>query len=212
MTSIAAKCAIAVCGILYVSSALAQGLETLDSERAQRVAELLVQKAALIESPQVKIEAEPSRAAGLTFKQEGILVVPKNALKEEDKQENADVDTERGAGLAYLFMTQAFCPVVEGRPAKADGLRTVKVVDRQGTERTVTCLLLAVRRITDEDWRLYVYGANKKPLVDAPFDEAERPNSGPVAIDVENASNDKGTLAVTVFGKYKAGFTIAYQR
>ena len=212
MTLTATRCATAVCVILCVSSALAQGPNTLDSEKAQRVAELLAPKATLIEAPQVKIEADPSQAAGLTFKNEGILVVPKKGLKEKEKEDNAAVNTKQGAGFAYLFMSQAFCPVVEGKPAKADVLRTVRVVDGRGNERTVTCLLLAVRRIDDEDWRMYVYGAKKEPLVDAQFDEAERPNSGPVAIDVENAANNEGTLAVTVFGKYKAGFAIAYQR
>jgi hypothetical protein len=146
------------------------------------------------------------------LKKEGILVVPKKGLKEEERDENTDVTSEQGAGFAHLFMTSAFCPVVENAPAKADALRTVKVVDRQGTERTVTCLLLAARRVTDEDWRMYVFGAKKKPLVDAQFDEAERPKSGSVAIDVENVSYSDGMLAVTVFGKYKASFKIAYQR
>jgi hypothetical protein len=195
-----------------VSSALGQGLETMDSQKARSIAELLAVQAARIEAPQVKVDADPAHAIGLTYKKDGILAMPKKGLDEEEKDGNEQVSAQTGAGLGLLFMTSAFSPIVDGRPASADLLRTVKVVDGQGQEHTVTCLLLAVRRISDENWRLYVYGTRKKPLIDAAFDEVRRPDSGPIAIDVEDVSYSDGTLAITVFGKYKAGFRVAYRK
>ena len=207
-----AKHVIAVGLALCVSSALGQGLERMDSQKARDIAELLAEKAAQIEAPQVRVKADPSRAVGLTHKQDGILVIPKKGLDENEKNGNNDVTTQQGAGMGLLFMTSAFCPIVDGKPASADMLRTLKVVDRQGQERTVTCLLLAVRQMPEDNWRLLVYGAGKDPLLNVAFDEAQRPNSGPIAIDVEDVSPSGGTLAVTVFGKYKAGFKVAYQK
>ena len=83
---------------------------------------------------------------------------------------------------------------------------------RAALAAAATCLLLAVRHVGGDDWRLYVYGAEKKPLIDVPFELAERPDSGPVEIDVENTSLSGGTLAITLFGKYKAGFKVGFQR
>ena len=201
--------------LLGATSAFAQSPNTMEPQKAQRAAEMLTEKTAKIESPQVEIEADPSQAVGLEFKKEGILAIPQKGLDESAKEENSDARSEQGAGLAYLFMTSAFSPVIDGKPVKAEKLRTVKIADRQGNERTVTCLLLAARRISEEDWRLYVYGAEKKPLADVPFEEVETetPDAGPLRIDVENTSQSEGTgtFAVTVFGKYKAGFKVAYQ-
>lgn len=207
-----ARCVTVVGLALCVSSAPGQGLERIDSQKARNVAESLVQKVAQIETPQVRVQPDASQAVGLTHKEEGILVIPKKGLVEDAKEGNKEVNTQQGAGLGFLFMTSAFRPIVDGKPAGADMLRTVKVVDGQGQERTVTCLLLAVRQISEDNWRLLVYGSGKSPLVNVAFDEAQRPNSGPIAIDVEDVSDSEGTLAITVFGKYKAGFRVAYRK
>ena len=56
-----------------------------------------------IEAPQVKIAADPSQAVGLTHKNEGILVVPKMGLKEDEKKYLEDwpmTDEQKEALLA----------------------------------------------------------------------------------------------------------------
>ena len=208
-----ARCAAVCVAVLGATSALAQSPNTMERQKAQRAAEMLTEKTVKLESLQVKIEADPSKAVGLEFKKEGILAIPQKGLDESEKDENSDSRTEQGAGLAYLFMTSAFSLVIDGKPAEAEKLRAVKIADRQGNVRTVTCLLLAARRISEEDWRLYVYGIEKKPLANVPFEEVETEmkNAGPLCLDVENTSQREGTLAVTVFGKYIAGFKVAYQ-
>ena len=199
-----------VAGImLCVSSALAQELTQMEPERAQQVAELLVPKAAEVKSPQIEIKSDVSGAVGLRFRQDGILVVPQKGLSEEG--EHPEVKTEPGAPLGYLFMTTSFRPVVKGKPVEPDKLRVVKVVDRQGNERSVICLLLAVRQLGDDDWRLYVYGPEKSPLVDAPFSLAEQEQTGPIALEIRDVQGTEGALVVTVFGKYEASFRIDYQ-
>jgi hypothetical protein len=203
------KVALAGCIALATGAAFGQEMTEFDSERVQRVAELLIEKAAGIKSPQVKIEPDVAKAAGLRFRNDGIVIVPQKGLSED--AENADVDTERGAALGYLFMSSGFGPVVDGKRSEAEKLRTMKVVDNQGDEDTVRCFLLTVRRIHEEDWRLYVYGCEKKPLLDAQFSEAAEEKPGLVALDVGDVAGHEGALTITVFGKYQAGFRIGYQ-
>lgn len=201
--------ALALCIVGSASFALAQNLTELDAQRSQRVAGMLMEKAAEIKSPQVKIETDTAKAVGVRYGRDGVLVVPRKGLDEQ--KEYPEVRTEQGAGLAYLFLSSAFSPVIDGTRVKPERLRTVNVVDNQGTERAVACLLLAVRQIGEDDWRLYVYGADKKPLIDAPFTEAAAEKPGPIAVHVEQVAGFEGTLTITAFGKYQAGFRIRYE-
>ena len=203
------RVALVACIAVVAGAAFGQGPTPFDSERVQRVAELLTEKAAEVKSPQVKIEADVAKAAGLRFQRDGIVIVPQKGLSEDE--ENRDVDTEPGAALGYLFMSSGFGPVVDGKRVADEKLRTMKLVDNQGDEHAVRCFLLAVRRIDEEDWRLYVYGSEKKPLIDAQFSEAAEEKPGLVALDVDDITGHEGTLTITVFGRYQAGFRIGYQ-
>jgi len=186
--------------------ALAEQLKEFEPQRAQRAAEILVSAAGKIEGPQVKIAADVSKAVGLRLRDDGILAVPQKGLDEE--KEDAAVNTDPGAALGYLFMSPGFSLVVQDRCVEAQKLRNVAITDNQGTERTIACFLLAVRQVDDENWRLYVYGADKKPLVDVAFAEATVERPAPVALDIESVSGIRGTLVVTVLGKYRAGFPL----
>jgi len=127
-------------------------------------------------------------------------------LKEGETDEA--VHTEQGAGLAYLFCSPRFDPMIDGKKIDAKKLRTIKYNDDNGTEKTATCLILAVRNVEGDDWRLYAYGADKKPVIDAKFAEAGEVTKGNLAIAVKDAKGKKQTLVVTLFGKYAADFTI----
>jgi hypothetical protein len=197
---------IAVC----TTGVLAQNLEELDPERAQRVAEMLVAKAGQIESPQVDLQVDVAKASGMKVRDDGLLVVPQKGLSEMG--DNTEVESEQGAPLAYLFMSEGFCPVVEGTQVAQSKLRILAVTDKQGVQRKAKCFLLAVRKVSDDDWRLYVYGAEKKPLVDVQFTESSQEKPGPIALSIDDVAGNEGTLTVTVFGKYQAGFRAAYTR
>ncbi|HID78840.1 MAG TPA: hypothetical protein EYP56_22950 [Planctomycetaceae bacterium] len=192
--------------------AIGQQLDAMPQQRARRIGEILMEAAAKIRPAQVRIEADAAQATGLTINRDGIVVVPQKGLAESEGKPEWDFRAESGVGLGYLFMTDAFCPLVEGKPVATKRMRALKVQDRQGRQVEVRCFLLAVRQLSDDDWRLYVYGADKKPLVDVPFEAAERAGLGPLALEVEKVVDNQGTLAVTVLGKYKAGFRVVYQR
>ena len=184
-------------------------LEPIDPDMVHRIAKQLCDAAAKIDSPQVKVDPATDQASGVHHPHHvGAVIVPTKGLKEEN--ENPAVKTETGSGFAYLFLHH-IAPTVNGKPAEASQLRTVKVTDDQGKEHEVSALLLAVRQVSDDDWRLYVYGHDKKPLIDARFSESAGPGTEPVAVEVKEIQDRQGKLFVTVFNKYQASFPVAYQ-
>ena len=197
---------VAVCMSMSTTAAVAQDLSELDSDTTAAYAQHLTDQFKKLEDHQVKIEVDPEKAVGLADEMEGIIVVPVKELKEGETDEA--VKTEQGAGLAYLFCSPRFDPIVDGKKLDAKKLRTVKYNDDSGAEKTATCLILAVRNVEGDDWRLYAYGADKKPVIDAKFREADESTDGNLAITVKEAKGKKQKLVVTLFGKYSADFMI----
>jgi hypothetical protein len=189
----------------------AQDLQPVPENRAHSVAARLVELADKIDKPQVKIEADASKANGFHVPSKlGVLVVPQKDLK-EGEQSAAKTKVERGAPLAYLFAYQVV-PLVDGKRVDVNRLRTIKVTDEEGQERRVHVLLLAVRQLADDDYRLYGYGQEEKPLVEAKFSEGASAVAEPVAVEIKepNEQTREGNIVVTVFKKYRASFRGAY--
>jgi len=113
--------------------------------------------------------------------------------------------------MCYLFMSPCFNPLVDGKPCPAEKLRRLKFTDGEGNEREATCLLVTAKHVDGDDWRLYVFGADKKPLIDSRFGESLENAKGNLAIHVNNAKDHKANLVFTVFNKYSASFDIAHK-
>jgi len=188
----------------YLSAA--EQLDPMDSWTAQEYAQYLVEKFADVKGQQVKVDANADKAIGLAAGREGIILVPAEDLKEGE--EHADVHTEKGAGLACLFMSPRFNPVIDGKQISQDKLQSVKYTDDSGNEKLATCLLLAVRNVDGDDWRLYAYGKDAKPVLDAKFQVADEDSEGPIAMVAKEANDKSATLVLTLFGKYAANFKI----
>lgn len=192
-------------------TARAQSLQTIQPDQARKVAEVLLPETVNLADLQVAIQGDASKARGIRIDSDGILIVPQKGINEET--EDPDVDTAKGAALAYLFMTEKFAPLVDGTMADDKELRHITVIDDDGASRKIKVFLLAARRLPDDQWRLYVYAKGNKPLAEGRFDEAPRedPEANPVGIQIDDIEGTRGTLYVTVFGKYRAGFRIGYQ-
>jgi hypothetical protein len=187
------------------------GLAPIEPEVAKKFAKLFVDEADKFEKPQVKIMADPDKASGVHAPDKlGLLIVPQKDLKESEELAR-QFQQEKGASLAYLFLYHV-TPVVNGNPADASRLRSIKLADDQGQQRTVHVLLLAVRQLSEDDYRLYAYGFDEKPLVDARFSEGTGPGPEPTAVEVKEIDEQarRGKLVVTVFGKYQASFPVAH--
>lgn len=190
----------------------ADDLQAIGKDDAQRFGKILSEAAAKLEKPQVKIDGDADKAVGLHAPEKlGMLLVPQKDLKEsEELEEKFKADT--GASLAYLFLYH-LVPVIDGQPVDGSRLRSVTLTGDNGESHTVHVLLLSVRKIGEDDYRLYAYGHEDKPLIDTQFAEGTGPGDLPIAIEVKDKDevNHQGKIVLTVFGKYQAGFKTAYK-
>jgi hypothetical protein len=186
-------------------------LEPIPAELIEKVGKRLIDETAKFDKPQVKIEAELSKAYGLHKPGEaGMLVVPQKDLKESEELA-AKFKTEKGAPLAILF-TYRLTPVVDGKVADDSRVREIKFIDDEGAARPVQAMLLSVRQVGD-DYRLYAWGYEDKPLVDAKFSQTDSGGPEPVGLSVKDLDEGtrQGTLVVTVFGKYQASIRMQHK-
>lgn len=190
----------------------AQSLQTIEPDQARKVAEVLLRETGNLAEPQIALQGDTSGARGIRIGSDGILIVPQKGISEQ--KEDPDVDTAKGAALAYLFMTEKFAPLIDGTMADDAELRHISVIDDDGVNRKIKVFLLAARRLSDDQWRLYVYAKGDKPLVEGRFEEAPQEDaaSNPVGIAIDDIEGTHGTLYVIVFGKYRAGFRVGYQQ
>ena len=183
-------------------SALAQEISPVPKELTRRVGRLLLDAAGKIDKPQVKIEGDPEHAVALAvpMTEGGVLLAPQKGLDEENMP---DMTGEKGVPLGLLFAASNLVPVVDGKPIDRQKLHTLTVTIRE-KDVAVNCLLLSVRQISEDDYRLYVFGKGAKPLIDAKFTSGEGPGTLPVALEIKNG--DPAMVVITVFGRYQAKF------
>lgn len=128
------------------------------------------------EKPRFKIEADSAKSVGLHIPEKtGLLVAPQKDLQEGEAEGYA---AETGKPLGFLFLYR-MAPAVDGKPVDAARLHTVKITNDDGKSFTVPTLLLSVRKVADNDWRLY--GPPKKrgrPCPGRPRRSAGRVTSG----------------------------------
>jgi hypothetical protein len=186
----------------------ASPLEEMDADTAKEYGGMIAGLFAKeLKNPQVKIDGDLDKAVGLVnlTTREGIIAVPVKNFKED--LENKQLETDNGMGLCYLFLSQTFNPVIDGKPVDLKKLRTVKFTDADGNERLATCLLCSAKHDGD-DWKLYVFGSDKQPLVQSPFGEASDAPKGDLALTIQDPTPEKGQLVLNLFGKYSASITV----
>ena len=198
-------------GLLVARLLVAQELQTIPADAARAYGEMGVKLAEKLDNPQIKIVADVSKASGVHVPDMlGLLLVPQKDLR-EGPELVAQFKAEKGAPLAYVFAYKIL-PLVDGKPVDAKRLPSIKVKDDQGNEHAVHVLLLSVRQAAEDDYRLYGFGKDAKPIVDAKFTQGDDSGSGPVTIEIKepDESARQGTVVVTVFGKYRASFRAAH--
>ena len=193
-------------------ASLPDDLTPIEPELAKKFGKILADEADKFEKPQVKITADADKANGVHVPDKvGVLIVPQKDLKESEELA-AKFKADKGASLAYLFMYHVL-PVIDGKPVEASKVRSVKIKDDNGGEHLIYVLLLSVRQLADDDYRLYCYGHDDKPLVESKFAEGTGPGAEPAAVEIKepNEATMQGKLVVTVFGKYQASFTVGHK-
>jgi len=184
-------------------------LEEMDADTAKEYGGMIAQLfAKSLKNPQVKIEGDVDKATGLVnlTTREGIIAIPVKNFKED--RENKAVETETGMGICYLFMSQTYNPLIDGKPVDVKKLRQVKFSDPDGNERAATCLLCTVKHVDGDDWQLYVYGSEKAPLIKSPFGEASDAPKADLALTIQDPTKDQAQLVLNLFGKYSASIPV----
>lgn len=183
-----------------------EALQPVDGDFARAIGEKLAQEAAGFEKPRFKIDADSAKSVGLHVPDKlGLLVAPQKDLKEGETEGYAG---ETGKPLGYLFFYN-MAPTVDGKAVDLARLHVVKFSNDEGKSFTIPTLLLSVRRVADDDWRLYAYGKEEKPIIDAKFSAGSGPGDKPVAVQVKDVDGRKDTLVVTLFDKYQAAIPLA---
>jgi hypothetical protein len=184
----------------FGSAIRAGEMQQMSSESSQRYGQHLSE---LFEKEnrerQVKFEVDPTQATGLHEDQDGILVVPIKGLKEEVI--DPAVVSENGGGLCYLFLSPCYTPVVDGKPIDGKKLRRVKFKNGQGDDREAICLVVTVKHVGGDDWRLFAFGAEKTPVIDSRISESQENVDRTLAIQVGGAKDNKANLALTLYKK-----------
>ena len=155
---------------------------------------------------QVKFEVDAGQAIGFHNDGDGMIAVPIKGLK-EGKIDPA-VETDNGAGLCYLFLSPCYAPQINGKPIEKEKLRRMKLTDNEGRERETIAVLLTVKHVGGDEWRLYGFGADKSPVLKPQFDAASGGGDKPLQMKAKSAGDKKTTLEFTVFGKYAASFEV----
>jgi len=200
--------ALAAC-VWGTRSVLAEDLEILDPQISQAFAQVLAEAAEKAEKPKVKIEGDIEKACGVHKEQVGLILVPQKDLSAENIPDG--VNSDPGAPLGHLFMSKGFSPIVDGKPLDKSKLRTVKFTGQDGNEQEVLYLAVAARHTDDDVWHLYLYGADDKPVVDAQIGEGAGPGTQPLALEVKDLEDGKGTAFVTIYDRFQGNFPISYK-
>jgi hypothetical protein len=192
--------------MLLACSAWADPLDPIPADVIARIGPLLVESAAKQDDAPFKVDADIEKATGL-FREGvgGLMIVPVKNFKADGL---TGAQEANGAPAGYFFLYK-LSPVVDGKPLESGKLATITHKDDNGNEREIAALRIALKKESDKDWKLLVFGKDKKPIFTAPFKEQANGSDQPVSLSAKETGNDQGTLTITVFGKYAADVPLA---
>jgi hypothetical protein len=171
-------------------------LSPVEAELARGIGERLAKDAKEFEKPRIRIEGDSSLAVGLHVPEKlGLLLVPQKGLKEEDAE---GYDAETGKPLGYLFLYKMGV-VVDGKTVERDRLHRVDITNDEGKAFAIPTLLLSVRRLANDEWRLYAFGKGEMPVLDSKFAPGSGTGDKPVSVQLKAVDGRKDTLVITVF-------------
>jgi len=189
---------------LPISAAWAQQIDHLPADLAQQFAGLLLKAAADIEELPVPYQGDPAHAVGVVVDEKrGLILVPQKGI---GKQAAPDMSVARGVPLALFFCSADLLPVIDGKLIDRAKLYHVTATGPAGGEHEANCMLLTVRKLSEDDYRLYGFGKADRPLIDVRFSAGKGPGAKPLAVEIKDIRGNTGAVVVTVFDKYQARF------
>lgn len=176
-----------------------EGLRPVPKADAQRIGAMLANLANNFRRPQVRIGADPSKSVGVIVPEHGgILLIPQRGMREDRP---SDMAAKNGGPLGMFFSSPRLLPKVDGKLVRPEDLHSVVIVKKGGEKERVNCLLLSVKKLSDEDYRLYGFGRGDKPIIDVKITDGDGPDTMPMAMEI-----DGDEVVITIYGKYQARF------
>jgi hypothetical protein len=131
----------------------------------------------------------------------GGLVLPECKL-------NAEVFSRAGkdpAPVGQLWLRK-LAPMKDGQVMVVSKLRVVQISTGKGEEPAVCCAL-GVRKGTDGQLELLVYGKDKEPVVRVPLKVTAGSQENPIEMTAEQ-EGDTARVTLKLVGKYEASFSV----
>lgn len=187
------RCLALTLAIFAPLAAQAVELDTMPAEQSTGIAAALAEQANAVEKLPAKVDPDIENARGLLSldQQHGVLVIPAKGLSED--RDNPALAEEKGAPVGLLFFHNVLPTDVE----KKDKLFTFNYTDENGQEREIRFAILTIRKFSDEDFKLQVWGSEKEPLVECQLEEEVSDEKSPV--EIEAVGDD---LEFTWLGSY----------
>lgn len=183
--------------------AAADDFQQIPEDRAEGIARSLGEMAGKLENLPAKVEFDFGKSRGLFDPGNdcGLMIVPGKNLKED--REDPALSKDKGRPIAGVF----FYNLLPTGVSERDKLFKVQLKDDDGTEREVRFAVATVRKKSDDEFFLQLWGKAKEPLAEAAIGEAD--GDADRAIDVASTGSE---MTVKLLGRYGARLGIKVSR
>jgi hypothetical protein len=179
--------------------------QPIPPDRAVTIAKQIIEAAGKTDP---KIDVDCDQANGLYEQgRGGLMVIPRKDLK-EDKV--SGVEEPNGMPVGFLCLYRLTL-LLDGKAVSADSLPTVTVKNDAGNDMSIITLRLAIKKESEENWKLLVFSKDKKPILSSAFRMDPNNSEQPISVSVKDIKENEGTLVVTLFGKYAADVKLTKQ-
>ena len=122
----------------------------------------------------------------------GLIVIPLKDVKED--RENPALVSDKGMPIGVIY----FSNILPGELKDKKKLFETSIPDEQrGGMREVRYGLLTVKKVSDEEFQLQVWGLDKEPVAAGSLNEEQGDSKGPIDLDVNGDD-----LEITLLGKF----------
>lgn len=185
--------------ILLAGPAAAIELSPMPAENATTIAPALLELVGKVEKLPAKFAGDADNAKGLLSddQQQALMFIPAKSLK--DDRENPSLGEGKGMPIGYIF----FHNLLPGDLKDKKKLFTFEYTDENGQKREVRFGVVTVKKESDDDFRMQIWGVTPEPVAEGNFEEEEGETKNPIELDYNGME-----LEVLLLGRYPSYITL----
>lgn len=187
---------------LLATLQMANAQERLPREEALRYAAAVTANAGQLTGTAIATSVDPGQPVALSDGEYGGLVLPQKGLTAE---RIAALQDQEVAPLGLLWLYR-LAPLRYGQPVAADKLRLVTVY-ADGDYATVPQCALGVRRTSNSELEMVVFGKNAEPILAVPLKASNTAQATPLDMTATR-DYDAGRVTIKILGRYQATFGV----